>query len=189
MSALAAPVASARSGLARGMAGVGMWLGIGLAAPIVVLVTFPVLFGFHFVTILSGSMTPTLGVGDVVVEKRVSPLQVKVGDVITFPAPGQKQKTYTHRVVSMHLQPGGRIAFVTQGDANPSSESWAVKADGTLGLARFHIGKLGYITNRAGSRMGRLALLVIPILLLGIYEFRRIWFGEDDDEAEDAAAS
>jgi signal peptidase len=133
-------------------------------------------------------MTPTLGVGDVIFEQRVAPPQVKIGDVITFPAPDHKGKTFTHRVVSIKLQPNGRVAFVTQGDANPSTESWAVKADGTLGLARFRIGKLGYITNRAGSRMGRLALIVIPVLLLGIYEFRRIWSHDDDDEADDAAS-
>jgi len=181
MSAVAVPAPRARGGFARAVASIAMWLGIGLAGPLVVLVAVPPLFGFHNVTILSGSMTPTLRVGDVIVERKVVATDIKIGDVITFPAPKAHGKTYTHRVVSIKRRSDEKLAFVTQGDANPTSESWAVAADGTLGLAQFRIGKLGYITNRAGSKYGRLLLLVIPVILLGIYEFRRIWAEPSED--------
>jgi signal peptidase len=179
---------TARPGLVRVLLRLAVSLGAGICLPLAVIVIAPTMFGFHFVTILSGSMTPTLRVGDVVLERRIAPLQAKVGDVVTFKAPNRPGETYTHRVVSIRVR-GDRAEFVTQGDANTSSESWSVPVNGNIGLARFHVPKIGYVTNRAGSRVGRLGLIVVPVLLLGLYEFRRIWSEPSEDKTDDAAAA
>ncbi len=180
--------AGPQPGIARSVARILMNLAAGIGLPVAVIVIAPMMFGFHFVTILSGSMTPTLGVGDVVMERRIAPLQAKVGDVVTFKAPNKPGETYTHRVVSIRIH-GQRAEFVTQGDANLSTESWSVPLNGNIGLARYHVPKIGYITNRAGSKFGRLALIVVPVLLLGLYEFRRIWSEPSEDTSDDAAAA
>lgn len=161
-------------------AAVGFAMGIAMAA------TLPALFGFQGFAVLSGSMEPTIGTGDVVVVRKVPPLQAKVGDVVTFRSPDDQTKIITHRVQSMQAA-GDTVGFVTKGDANTGTERWSVPADGTIGRVAYRIPKLGYVTNRIGSRFGRFAFLILPALLLAGLELRRIW-GSEQKEADDAAA-
>ena len=64
----------------------------------------------------SGSMTPNLMVGDIVVAREAPIETVKVGDVITF---YQEGVTIVHRVVEIQNN-AGKITFITRGDANDS---------------------------------------------------------------------
>jgi signal peptidase I len=154
------------------------------AAVIALAVIAPALFKFSSLAVLSGSMTPTLRVGDVVVEQRISPLQARLGDVVTFRAPDDPAKLYTHRIVGMDAS-DELIHFVTQGDANSGVERWSIAATGTLGRVVYRVPLVGYVTNRAGSRDGRLLLIVVPVLLLAGFELKRIW-RKDDEEPADA---
>jgi signal peptidase I len=141
-------------------------LGLSLAVPRVL--------GYQVFTVLSGSMEPTLGVGDIVVEAPLSPRDARVGDVITFRSPENQARLVTHRVVHVRAS-GDTVSFETRGDANSGREHWSIAADGVLGRVSYHVPKLGYLTNRLGSRFGRLGLIVVPALLLGLYELKRIW--------------
>ncbi len=147
---------------------------LGFAAVLGAVLIVPSFFGYGSLTVLSGSMEPTLHVGDVVVEHRVPPLSVRIGDVVTFRDPEDPIRLYTHRVVSMSASEGS-VAFVTRGDANTGVERWSIPRGGTVGRVEYRLPLLGYVTNRAGSRLGKLALLVLPAMLLGIAEVRRIW--------------
>ena len=56
------------------------------------------LFGYRYYTILTGSMEPTYGVGDMIFVKLADAKEINVGDVITF-NPSQDSDAYlTHRV-------------------------------------------------------------------------------------------
>jgi signal peptidase len=147
---------------------------LGFAAVLAVALIAPSFLGYGSLTVLSGSMEPTLHVGDVVVERRVPPLALRVGDVVTFRDPANPGRLYTHRVVSMSASEGS-VAFVTRGDANTGVERWSIPEGGSVGRVEYRIPLLGYVTNRAGSRFGRFALIVLPALLLGLGEVRRIW--------------
>jgi len=151
----------------------------GFAAVLALALIVPSFFGYGSVTVLSGSMTPTLHVGDVVIEHRVPPLSVRVGDIVTFRVPEHQSRLYTHRVVAMEAV-GSDVSFVTRGDANTGVERWTIPASGTIGRVELRIPNLGYVTNRAGSRIGRFGLLVIPAILLAFVELRRIWRRSDD---------
>ena len=70
-------------------------------------------------TVKSGSMYPTLKVGDVILMEPVSPKDIKVGDVIIFYKPGTRE-LIVHRVV-MKTDEG----LYTKGDANPSIDWWS----------------------------------------------------------------
>src|SRR4051794_30932489 len=69
-------------------------------------------------TVMSGSMSPTIKTGDMVVLKRIHSLP-KVGDIIAVPVPEAARSRYgsppivTHRVV--RVAPDG--AITTKGDA------------------------------------------------------------------------
>jgi signal peptidase len=162
------------AGFARRLLGLAGTVAMGFCLAIVVALGVPRLLGYQIFTGLSGSMTPTLEVGDVVVGSRLAPLDARIGDVVTFRSPENQKRLITHRVVSVRAF-DGRVAFVTKGDVNTGTERWSVPADGTIARVEYRIPKLGYVANRLGGRFGRFSLIVIPALLLGIYELIRIW--------------
>jgi signal peptidase len=146
----------------------------GTVVAAVLLFVLSIPLGFRSLTVMSGSMEPTLGVGDVVMERQVAPLDVRVGDIVTFRDPTDQGTLITHRVRSLEVH-DGTVEFVTKGDANNTVEKWQIPATGRLGLAKVHIPKLGYALVWASGKAGRIALIAVPGLILGILELRRIW--------------
>jgi signal peptidase len=163
-----------------------LWVLIGLAAAVAVTVTALIPFGGRALTVMSGSMSPAIETGDVVVSRSVSPLDLRLGDVVTFRDPHDSKRLITHRVRGIRIS-GGEARFVTKGDANNSAESWVVPSDGKVGLVAFRLPKLGYLFSWLGNPLARLALVVVPALLLGAFELRRIW--GHAEEANDAPAT
>ena len=156
------------------------WTVLGAFGGLFLAVSVPYLFGQRSLTVLSGSMEPTLHVGDVVVVEQVPPLDVRVGDIVTFRDPDDAERLITHRVREIDVD-GTSVAFVTKGDANTSVENWKITTDGTIGRVRYHVWRLGYLMFWIRSRLGRLGMVVIPALLLGGFELWRIWRPVDDD--------
>jgi len=144
--------------------------GFGLLAA----VGLPGLLGLRSLTVLSGSMRPTIGPGDVVVVERIDPRDARVGDVISFVDPEDPRRILTHRVRDLAVE-GPSVAFVTKGDANTAPERWRVPVTGTIGRVVYRVPLVGYLLVWAGSRAGRLLLVVLPALALGAIELRRIW--------------
>jgi signal peptidase len=88
--------------------------------------------GYRFLVIESGSMVPTIAVGDLVVDREVSPQAVHRGDIVTFKDELIGDRLVTHRVVKM-VYDGDVIHFTTKGDANKVPEHWTVPRSGTIG--------------------------------------------------------
>jgi signal peptidase I len=159
---------------ARIVSAVVLWTIGGVLFGVCMAVTIPFFFGIKSLTVLSGSMEPTIHVGDIVVVRQISPLDARVGDVVTFRDPAARDKLITHRVRAMSVA-GGVVSFETKGDANTSVERWTIGTDGTIGLVMYRVPKLGYILFYVHGTLGRLLLVVVPALLLGGYEILRIW--------------
>jgi signal peptidase len=154
----------------------------GFGVAFAAFVAMPRLVGREAFTVLSGSMTPTLRVGDVVVDKPIHPDEIRIGDIVTFRDPDSPRRLLTHRVVSLRIR--GTEAFVdTKGDANETTERWSIPVQGTLGRVEYRVPKLGYTLRWVGGAAGRLALILIPVLLLAILELRRIWRKPEADDA------
>lgn len=85
---------------------------ICLAALITLVAAFAL--GYKFLTVLTGSMTPTMPKNTVVVVKHIPIQDVQVGDVITYQT--NSKANVTHRVVEIKGK-GDNIALVTRGDA------------------------------------------------------------------------
>src|SRR6185295_4926628 len=88
-------------------------LGLGIAAH-----AAPVV-GYGLYAVRTASMTPALKVGDLVVEERVDPAKIQVGDVITLAT--ANGATVTHRVETVTPNDAGPV-FTTRGDANASPD-------------------------------------------------------------------
>lgn len=149
------------------------WALVGLLASLVLSITAPTLFGYRALTVLSGSMEPSVGAGAVVVDEVISPLDARVDDVVTFPDPEQRSRLITHRLRSTTVR-GRRAYMVTKGDANETVERWSVPADGEIGRVAYHLPKLGYAQAWISGRFGRVAVLVV-LVCLGIWLLIETW--------------
>jgi signal peptidase len=146
---------------------------LGFSLGVVAAVALPFAIGQRPYTVLSGSMEPAIGVGDVVVARQIQAGDAQAGQVVTFSDPSGRKKLITHRVKSVSTV-RGTARFVTQGDANTGVERWAAPADGTVGLVERRIPKVGYVAAYARTRGGMLALLV-PILAIAALELFALW--------------
>jgi signal peptidase I len=84
---------------------------------------------YPLLAVASGSMTPTLNIGDLIVVQGISDAS-KVeaapkpkGDIIVFRKPGATSELIVHRAISK-VENNGVWYFQTQGDRNPSSDKW-----------------------------------------------------------------
>jgi signal peptidase len=161
--------ARARTSLRFG-ASVLAGLGIGLALA----VGLSLAMGYRTFSVLSGSMEPAIHTGDAVIDEQIPPLAARVGDVVTFKDPSRHGQLVTHRLRSIRPH-GATVAMVTKGDANDAVERWSVPANGTIGRVAYRLPSAGRAMAVIHGPLGRLLLIALPALCLGVYELRRIW--------------
>jgi signal peptidase len=131
-------------------------IAVTLGVLILVLLFFRFMPGFNLYVVKSGSMVPTIGVGNIVFTGPVG--QVVPGTIITFDYNGE---TVTHRVYSME---NGRI--FTKGDANKAVDPSPITLSAIKGTYIFQLPGLGYISQLTSSKQGWFLLIIVPAVLL-----------------------
>jgi signal peptidase I len=159
---------------ARRWAAKAALVAVALPTACLLSVVFAYVIGYRALIVRSGSMTPAIGVADVIVTRVVHPSVVSIGDVVTFRDPSRNEELVTHRVIDV-VQRVDSFSFVTRGDANTGVERWSVHADGTVGRFLFRIPKVGYVLGWIAVPIVRSALMVGAALFLGTAALRRIW--------------
>ena len=101
-------------------------------------------FAYEPQVIMSNSMKPVFSRGSMVIVQKVNPMDVKVGDIVQYKAPGH---TTTHRVVKIDFAEdgSGKRVYTTQGDNSPSPDP-LVEGKQIVGVIRAQIPYLGYPT-------------------------------------------
>ena len=102
-------------------------------------------FRYYALTIGSGSMTPKINKGDVVIVKKLKESEIydiKKGDILVY---NHDDKIIVHRVNKI-IKNNGQINFKTKGDNNNASDSWQVKQDEVIGVVKFKIRYIGMPT-------------------------------------------
>jgi signal peptidase len=150
-----------------------LWALIGAAVALAASVTVPAAFGLKPLTILSGSMEPTLHTGGVAVDETISPREARIGDIVTFTDPEDRSRLLTHRLTSIRLE-GAKAYMVTLGDANDAPERWNIAADAEIGRVVYELPLLGYVRAWISGRNARLAMLGL-IVLLALWMLVDIW--------------
>ena len=130
------------------------------------------LFGYSMFRVVTGSMEPTIPVGSLLVCKHVSMEAVQLEDVICFRA--QESAIFgqmvTHRVTGVFPMADGSLLFETRGDANLTADGFLVSQTNFVGKVIWHTGAssvLSSILSFCSNKIGFLACIVIPILILG----------------------
>ena len=158
--------------LARPVLSFAVWLVAGFALCLTAVVALPGVFGYRALTVVSGSMEPTLETGSVVLDDVISPLEARQGDILTFNDP-QRRRLLTHRLRRMRVE-GGMAHMVTQGDANDAPERWSVPVTGEVGRVVYHVPKVGHLRAFITRRDVRLGLLG-AVFLLGVLLLVDVW--------------
>jgi signal peptidase len=149
-----------------------LWTALGLAIGLIAIVTLPGVFGYQSLTVVSGSMEPTLGVGSVVIDEVISPLEARPGDIVTFQDP-LRPRQLTHRLQKARVE-GDTAYMTTLGDANDAPEHWTVQTNGQIGRVVAHLPKLGYARAALGTRYARLGVLG-AVMALGAFLLVDLW--------------
>lgn len=92
----------------------------------------PRIFGYQTSTMLTGSMSPMINPGDVVVSVPTPASELNVGDVITYAIPVEDKRIETHRVIEMITNDDGSTAVRTKGDANNGADPWTATLQGDM---------------------------------------------------------
>ncbi|MDQ6642048.1 MAG: hypothetical protein M3Y66_06085, partial [Actinomycetota bacterium] len=112
---------------------------IGMTATMVLWSVAPAALGWTPEVIMSGSMSPILGVGDVVVTRPVGSAHISVGNIITVDDPDHPGRTRTHRVAG--YASNGQLRL--RGDANHRADSTLIDRRSVRGLGVLRVPYVG----------------------------------------------
>ncbi|MFI7494743.1 signal peptidase I [Kocuria sp. M4R2S49] len=140
-----------------------------VAALLLAVVVVPLALGWVPLTVLSGSMEPTVPTGSQVV---VAPLEgeddaagLSTGDVVTFMPRPDDPTLVTHRIVGVAVDGEGRRSFTTRGDANAVPDAEPVTADQLRGLVRYHVPWAGYAATLLDAEQKRGGVVLVAASL------------------------
>ena len=144
------------------------------------------LMGYRCFNIISPSMEPVYGVGDLIYVKEVDPATIKEGDVITFLL-NEDLVVGTHRVVRVDAE---NQHLYTKGDANDIEDQSPVHFNNVIGVPKFSIPKLGYVSDFIQNPPGMYITIGIGVLLiLIVFVPDMIGKKKEDENAEAAEAA
>lgn len=102
--------------------------------------------------VTSGSMEPTIDVGDIIIIDNNLGTPIRAGDIVVFRLKG-REIPIVHRVVQAREGRDQELKFLTKGDNNsiddtglyPRGQRW-IQREAILGRVRFVIPKIGHFT-------------------------------------------
>lgn len=117
----------------------------------------------------SGSMSPTIKTGDLIMVKPVNNYQI--GDIVTFNS--LKNQKVTHRIVNIKSENNVQKIF-TKGDANKVWDDGYIFSNQIIGKVNYQIPYLGKLVFFSKTLPGLIVLILIPTVLIIIGELKKI---------------
>ena len=159
-----------------------------------VILVAPKIVGGQSLSVLSGSMAPTVDTGDMVAIVPQKAEDIKIGQIVAFNDPNGSGDLYQHRVQYVGTS-GNTIQVVTKGDANTAGERWQTTEGSTVGKVVLVAPKVGFLigTLTGGKPIGiagrdvplGTALIILALFLAAIVVIIGILRNSDDaDEAQ-----
>ncbi|MGV3220034.1 signal peptidase I [Clostridium baratii] len=125
------------------------------------------LFGYKFYDVLTGSMSPTINPGSLIIVKEIDDSEVKEGDIITFKGTSTSNLT-THRVVEV-IEKNNNIKFQTKGDANDVLDPMLVDGNLLVGKVVFNVPYMGKVMSFINQYRVIIVILIIAYLCFGTF--------------------
>jgi signal peptidase len=125
---------------------------------------------YPLLAVASGSMVPTLNVGDLIIVQggfTVSDINAThdTGDIIVFHKPHNPDELIVHRAVEEQGD-----GLLTKGDNNPTVDPWAVNDGDLVGKVVWIVPYVGHVPLFVHTPTG-LSIIVILIVILILLEF------------------
>ena len=115
----------------------------------------------------SGSMIPTLNVGDIIIVRGVDPHDVTVGTIIIFHSPYEYDMPIVHRVIAV-LNSGDQLSFETKGDNNEVQDGWRVPAANLIGVYVIKIPYVGLLSLELRGPLGIILIILLVALIIAV---------------------
>lgn len=148
------------------------WILIGFFVITIVMTllsNFNLLRGYRSFLVQSGSMEPSIMMGDVVITAKGN--QYYQGDVVTFL--DRDGRTVTHRILE-NKETNGVTMLITKGDANRSKDRDEIAHNQILGKVALVIPKLGFIIAFSRTPLGLIILVILPAGIIVFDEVKDI---------------
>jgi signal peptidase len=120
----------------------GAALGLG-----VVCLVIPKILGAVPLTILSGSMVPTMPPGALAVVRPIDATHARVGDVLSYQPEPDDPTLVTHRVIAVTRNAQGAVSLTLQGDANSAPDERPVRPEQVQGSVVYAVPYFGWVAN------------------------------------------
>ncbi|KMW17908.1 signal peptidase I [Enterocloster citroniae] len=134
----------------------------------------PELFGWSRAVILSGSMEPSMSIGDLVIVQREK--EYRVGDIVVFDSGGL---SVTHRILEKAQE-----GFVTKGDANNVPDKELLSENHIIGRVAVVIPMVGKAVLFLKNPAGMMLIMMLAIWLIWGADVVRMVKGPGGDLSE-----
>lgn len=131
------------------------------------------IFGLRFYITLSDSMSATdFDAGDLVVVKEVDPTTLQVGDIIAYQSQNSENygATVTHKIRAKTTDANGNPGFITYGTTTGVDDETVVTYPFILGKYQMALPQVGTFFQFLKTPQGYIVCILIPFLLLIIYQ-------------------
>jgi signal peptidase I len=119
----------------------------------------PQAFGYKMYSVNSGSMSPTIKVGSLIIVKMKEAGDINIQDIVTYRT--SNGTVVTHRVVDI-INEGNE--YITRGDANKTNDPRALKKVNVIGKVVLTIPYIGTFLNIFRTGLGMTLLIIFTIL-------------------------
>lgn len=146
------------------------------------------IFSHPIFSVASGSMTPAIHPGDLIVDNPVTPNQaadLHVGQIISFreSSSGASSLIITHRIIA--VLPGSArapVLYRTKGDANNPPDLGTVAPSQVMGVYTARVPFAAYVLSTLHQPLTFVVLIMIPVVYLAEEEVRRRWVPQHEAE-------
>ena len=131
------------------------------------------IFGHKAFIVLSDSMSATdFDAGDLILEKEVDPTTLQPGDIISYASQNEENygQTVTHKICRLTTDANGNPGFITYGTTTDTDDETIVTYPFILGKYEVALPKVGTFFQFLRTTQGYIVCILIPFLLLILYQ-------------------
>ena len=145
----------------------------------------PNILGYHIYYIASGSMDPTIKVGEVIVGKETDITEFKENDIVTFYGTkgALSGKIITHRIIKIYEE-DGETYLITKGDAT-GNEDDPILATDVISVMKFKIPLAGLLIQLISNKYGFFFIVLIPLGIIFVKQVIDLSQAIKNEESED----
>ncbi|MDP2930537.1 MAG: signal peptidase I [bacterium] len=145
---------------------------IALIAVLLIFSVFPITGNYKLMIVQSGSMSPAIKMGSIVIVKPVQ--DYKIGDVITFGEMTKTKAPTSHRIYDIKVQ-AGEPMYITKGDANNAPDTREITKRDIVGKVLFSVPFVGYAVDFAKKPFGFTLIIIVPAIIIITDEIKKIY--------------